>query len=244
MANSICSSSGGRDPLLHLIGHPLPACIDSPCTSGNLLSGSTNGVAGAEGTDGTAGSTIDLFLLSLQKPILLFLFPGVGAGAVQGDTPSLSSSSSSNCKSNLPARACVSHLLSVQRCLASLRAAERKTTGGELEIFGMSTAPLRELEEWKERLGVEFHLLSDSSLRFTQALELPLLASSTSSALPSSPAQSPSAPRPLLQRLTLLLREGQVVGKDLLPNEDEAARAGERAMRLLEPHTYEEESAV
>ncbi|KAN0065257.1 hypothetical protein ACQY0O_001754 [Thecaphora frezii] len=38
----------------HLLGHPLPALIDLPSTS---------------------GSTVDLFLLSLRKPILLFLYP-------------------------------------------------------------------------------------------------------------------------------------------------------------------------
>ncbi|EPQ26884.1 uncharacterized protein PFL1_05519 [Pseudozyma flocculosa PF-1] len=38
----------------HLLGHPLPAIID---------------------LDSTAGGTVDLFILSLSKPVLLFLYP-------------------------------------------------------------------------------------------------------------------------------------------------------------------------
>lgn len=262
---SSSSSTGGRDPLLHLIGHPLPACIDSPCTSW-----ATTGVPRDEGTQ---RSTVDLFLLSLEKPILLFLFPAVGGGTEAGGTMSATgAASSSSSSSNLPARACVSHLLSVQRSVATLQAAERKATGGELEIFGMSTAPVQELEVLRGKAGVEvsvlagrgasesetdpplslltspvlfsvlsqFHLLSDSSLRFTQALELPTIptspsSSTSASATFSSPADTKA--RPLLQRLTLLLREGQVVGKDLLGSDEEAMRAGERALRLLEPHS-------
>lgn len=154
------SPTGGRDPLLHLIGHPLPACIDSPCTSAspNASTGADAG-AGAAREEGPPASTVDLFLLSLEKPILLFLFPGVGrgAGAEAGQNDSTAASSSSS--SNLPARTCVSQLMSVQRSLAALRAAERKETGGELQMFGMSTAPVQELEEWRSRVGIEVSLL-------------------------------------------------------------------------------------
>ena len=186
----VMASSGPPEPVVqdkaafHLLGHPLPALIE-------LAS--------------TAGGAVDLFLLSLSRPVMLFVYPRTGVPG-QPSPPDWDS---------LPgAKGCTPHLCGVRDSLSKLKEVEP-----ELEIFGLSTQAPDEQKEAASRLELPFPLLSDSELQLTKALEIPTLPTKDGSTF--------------LRRMTLLLRGGQITRVDypiLRPEE-----AAHQALHLLIP---------
>lgn len=144
----------------HLMGHPLPALTPLPSTS---------------------GEPVDLFLLSLSKPVLLFIYPRTGP-------PGENIAAEWNA---IPgARGFTPNLCSVRDSIGPLRANEP-----DLQIFGLSTQSTKYQSEVVDRLHLPFAILSDEKRDFTQKLDLPTLEWEG---------------QKLLKRMTLLLRGGQV----------------------------------
>ncbi|UZJ52326.1 hypothetical protein CBS101457_001646 [Exobasidium rhododendri] len=145
---------------LHLPGHPLPPLIELASTSGGF---------------------VDLFLLSLTRPILLFIYPRTAkAGEQVKDS-----------WNSIPgARGCTPELCCIRDEIQPLLARE-----SNLAIFGLSSQTNDYQQEVSKRLQLPFPLLSDSDFKFQAALELPTFQWESVN---------------YLQRITLLLREGQV----------------------------------
>jgi peroxiredoxin len=145
---------------LHLPGHPLPPLIELPSTS---------------------GGTVDLFLTSLTRPVLLFIYPRTAS-------PGESVKESWN---QIPgARGCTPELCNIRDETKSLLDREPS-----LAIFALSTQPTTVQQEVAKRLNLSYPILSDSDLKLQSALDLPTLTWESTK---------------YLQRITLLLREGQV----------------------------------
>lgn len=145
---------------LHLLGHPLPPVVE-------LAS--------------TAGGTVDLFLTSLTKPVLVFGYPRTGAPGEQ--VPASWDA--------IPgARGCTPELCGVRDSLKPLKKAEPG-----LAIFGLSTQTTEYQREAAERLQLPFPLLSDSDFKLQKALDLPTFEWNGSR---------------YIERITLLLRDGQI----------------------------------
>ncbi|PWN87515.1 BcpB protein, partial [Acaromyces ingoldii] len=145
---------------VHLPGHPMPPLIE-------LAS--------------TAGGVVDLFLLSLSRPVLVFVYPRTAS-------PGEEVPESWNA---LPgARGCTPELCSIRDGLHPL--VEHEPT---LAIFGLSVQPTAIQQEAATRLRLPYALLSDESLALQKALDLPTLQWQG---------------RTFLQRVTLLLKEGQI----------------------------------
>lgn len=145
---------------LHLSGHPLP-----PITE----------------LSSTAGGTVDLFLLSLQRPVLIFGYPRTAAPGEQvPDSWTL-----------IPgARGCTPHLCSVRDEIKPLLAQEPN-----LAVFGLSSQTTEYQKEVSERLHLPFPLLSDSDFKLQRQLDLPTFSWQG---------------KQYLERITLLLRDGQI----------------------------------
>jgi peroxiredoxin len=145
---------------VHLAGHPLPPLIELPSTSGGY---------------------IDLFLLSLKRPVLLFIYPRTAAPGEKvpeswNDIPG--------------ARGCSPHLCGVRDNVKVLEDRER-----DLAIFGLSNQSTAYQSEAVQRLRLPFPLLSDANGELRKALDLPTFHWQGQT---------------FLQRITLLLREGQI----------------------------------
>ena len=149
----------------------------------------------------TSSTTIDLFTLSLRSPIMLFLHPRLSTPI--SPTPST--------WSTIPnASGCTRHLTSVNTVLPQLLAKEP-----QLKVFGLSTQRPAEQAEAKQRLNLEFDLVSDEAGQLGEALDIPSFHVEG---------------QKYLKRMTLLLNGGQVTRVDYPVEPDEAAQ---RAVRLL-----------
>lgn len=169
----------------HLPGHPLPPIIDLPST---------------------AGGTVDLFLLSLKRPVLVFAYPRTGA---PGETVPASWDAIPS------ARGCTPELCGVRDSIAPLHKA-----APSLAIFGLSTQTTEYQREAAERLRLPFPLLSDAEGKLQKALDLPTFAWNGAR---------------YLERITLLLRDGQItqVHHPIFPSTTAAAEA----LRMLQSGT-------
>ena len=170
---------------IHLPGHPLPPLIELPSTSGGV---------------------VDLFLLSLTRPVLLFIYPRTGAPGEQIQET----------WNQIPgARGCTPELCSVRDGIQSLLAREPT-----LAIFGLSTQGTDYQTEVVQRLGLPFPLLSDSEFALQSGLDLPTFEWQSTR---------------YLQRITLLLREGQItqVQYPVFPPDS----AAKNALDMLAPPT-------
>ncbi|WFC98464.1 hypothetical protein MYAM1_001192 [Malassezia yamatoensis] len=116
--------------VFHLPGHPLPALT--------ILQSTDRG-----------GPEVDLFLLSLSRPILL----------------SRNERQEIDCSDSHPSSL---QLLSFKSHLAALKSREPN-----LVVFGLSTQPEECQSYVHKKLGLPFPLLSDSKGTFSQQLELP-----------------------------------------------------------------------
>lgn len=123
------------DAVFHLPGHPLPALVT---------------------LDSTDGSGVDLFMLSLRRPVLLnlFLMP-VRDGRV--DLPSVAQ------------HECAQQLRSVDAELDAL-----KQQMPDIAVLGLSLHAPECLRRVREDLQLRFELLSDQQRAWTDKLELPL----------------------------------------------------------------------
>lgn len=176
------SSIGNPSSAIHLGGHPLPPLIE---------------------LESTKGGYIDLFLLSLQRPVLLFIYPRTASEGEQ--VPD-------SWKSIPGAFGCTSHLRSIQESLPSLQAKEK-----DLAIFGLSGQSSKEQKQFSDRFKLEFSLLSDKDLLLQKALDLPTFTWNQNT---------------YLQRITLLLREGQVTQFQFpIP---QPTKAAEEALKMLD----------
>lgn len=127
---------------IHLVGHPLPPLIDLACTSSST-------------------PTVDLFSLSLQKPILLFLYPRTGSPDGSFPPKPCDTSCSLSSWDQIPgARGCTPHLVSVKEVYSRLIEKEKKNTGEDIQVFGMSLRPIEEGRELRERLKLPVSSLS------------------------------------------------------------------------------------
>ncbi|PWZ00125.1 hypothetical protein BCV70DRAFT_200287 [Testicularia cyperi] len=166
----------------HLLGHPLPALIDLKSTS---------------------GGTVDLFTLSLSRPVMLFLYPRTG---VPGQAPPAGWDAVAG------ATGCTPHMTAVASHLPTLLAKEP-----ELKVFGLAINPPDYQAEAKERLKLPFDLLSDSELQLTKALDIPTFQLNGQS---------------YFKRMTLLLRGGQITRLDYpIPRPDQAASRAMQLLR-------------
>lgn len=166
----------------HLPGHPLPPLIE---------------------LSSTAGGFVDLFLLSLSRPILVFIYPRTAA-------PGEKVPDSWN---QIPgARGCTPELCSIRDELQPLLKKEPNLT-----IYGLSSQSTDYQQEVATRLRLPFPLLSDSECKLQKALDLPTFQWES---------------KTYLQRITLLLREGQVtqIHYPVFPSNT----AAKEALRLLE----------
>lgn len=162
---------------MHLMGHPLPALTALPST---------------------AGGEVDLFMMSLNRPVLVFAYPRTGRPGVPNPLG----------WDAIPgARGCTPHLCSVRESVDELQRRE-----ADLAIFGLSTQTTEYQKEAADRLHLPFPLLSDAKLEFTHKLELPTMQVEGET---------------LLKRITLLLRGGQVTRVDypVFPPDKAAERA-------------------
>ncbi|PWN37802.1 uncharacterized protein FA14DRAFT_130712, partial [Meira miltonrushii] len=178
---STSSSIGNPTSAIHLGGHPLPPLIELESTSGGY---------------------IDLFLLSLQRPVLLFIYPRTASEGEQV----------SDSWKNIPgAFGCTSHLRSVQESVKTLQAKEK-----DLVVFGLSGQSAKEQKSFSDRFKLGFPLLSDKDLLLQKALDLPTFTWNQNT---------------YLQRITLLLREGQVTQYQFpIP---QPTKAAEEALKML-----------
>jgi peroxiredoxin len=145
---------------LHLPGHPLPPLIELASTSGGF---------------------VDLFLLSLTRPVLLFVYPRTAKPGEQIQES----------WNQIPgARGCTPELCGVRDGLQPLLKKEP-----DLAIFGLSSQSTEYQQEVSQRLHLPFPLLSDSEFKLQEPLGLPTLEWQSTK---------------YLQRITLLLREGQI----------------------------------
>lgn len=176
------SSIGNPTSAIHLGGHPLPPLIELESTSGGY---------------------IDLFLLSLQRPVLLFIYPRTASEGEQ----------ISDSWKNIPgAFGCTSHLQSVQESLKTLQSKEK-----DLVIFGLSGQSSQEQKSFSDRFKLDFPLLNDKDLLLQKALDLPTFTWNQNT---------------YLQRITLLLREGQVTQYQFpIP---QPTKAAEEALKMLD----------
>lgn len=181
-ADPTFSKIGNPSSAIHLGGHPLPPLIE---------------------LESTKGGFIDLFLLSLQRPVLLFIYPRTASEGEQV----------SDSWKNIPgAFGCTSHLNSVQDSLSILQAKEQN-----LAIFGLSVQSSQEQKAFSDRFQLNFPLLSDHTLLFQKALDLPTFTWNQ---------------KTYLQRITLLLREGQITQFQFpIPHPTKAA---EEALKMLD----------
>jgi peroxiredoxin len=144
----------------HLPGHPLPPLIELSSTSGGY---------------------IDLFLLSLKRPILVFIYPRTGAPGEQ----------IKDSWNQIPgARGCTPELCSIRDDIQPLLLKEP-----DLAIFALSTQTTEYQQEVVQRLKLPFPILSDCEFKLQKALDLPTFEWQSTK---------------YLQRITLLLREGQI----------------------------------
>ena len=126
----------------------------------------------------TAGGTVNLSETAALRTVV-YVYPRTG----QPDTPRPPG------WDDIPgARGCTP-----QSCAFRDHHAELVTLGAE--VYGLSTQPTDFQQEMVERLHLPFPVLSDSSLIFAHALELPLFEWDG---------------RRLIKRLTLVLRDGKV----------------------------------
>lgn len=145
---------------IHLPGHPLPPLIELSSTSGGF---------------------VDLFLLSLTRPILVFIYPRTAA-------PGEEVQDSWN---QIPgARGCTPELCAIRDEIKPLLEKEPN-----LAIFGLSTQKTEYQVEVVKRLNLPYPLLSDSEFKLQKGLDLPIFDWQSTR---------------YLQRITLLLREGQI----------------------------------
>lgn len=150
--------------VFHLPGHPLPALVSLPCTD---------------------GASVDLFMLSLTRPVLLSLFPwrsqdaGASAGADLGASRSHDS---------------VQQLQSIKTYMPRLR-----DCMPDLVVYGLSTSPCAVLTQLRDTLQLPFESLSDHRREWADKLELPTTQEENG---------------PALRRCTLLLKEGQITRLD------------------------------
>ncbi|KAH7883337.1 Redoxin, partial [Phlebopus sp. FC_14] len=148
----------------------------------------------------TSGPPVDLRELSLQQPVLVFVYPRTGEPGVSNppgwdDIPG--------------ARGCTPELCTISDSIDTLQAS---TTHPRLSIFGLSTQSTTYQTEAANRLHLPYPILSDASFQLTDALKLPTFEVEG---------------MVLLKRITLLVYEGKVVGKDypVFPSNEAAKRA-------------------
>ncbi|CAO1620926.1 unnamed protein product [Sympodiomycopsis kandeliae] len=127
------------DTTRHLLGHPLPACIP---LSRTLHSSSEQHTLNSDTDD---GSSIDLFMISLSSPILLF------------------------CSDQL--QSVVGGLEELSRSVDELKTKEQdlKVFGYSTH------EDLESLQRLRDESALEFDLLSDPEEQFTKALSLPII---------------------------------------------------------------------
>ncbi|PKI83945.1 hypothetical protein MVES1_002193 [Malassezia vespertilionis] len=171
--------------VFHLPGHPLPALI------------------GLCSTD-SKNTPVDLFMLSLSRPVLLCAvsFPTKRVG--QDTVVDLHDAT---------AQPCGLQLQSIKDCMPALLACEPN-----LAVYGLSTHSPACSQRIHSALGLPFPLLADTDCSFSEQLELP--------------RQNDNG-HALLRRCTMLLREGQITRLDypLVHPTQAGARAEEMLQR-------------
>jgi len=147
-----------------------------------------------------AGDRVNLFTLSSERPVLLFIYPRTGEPGKP--TPSG--------WDDIPgARGCTPELCSVRDSFSVLQ-----TLCSGISIFGVSTQPTPYQSEVATRLQLPYALLSDADLEFTRGLNLPTFEVDG---------------MVLLKRITLLLDKGLVTKVDypVFPSDQAARRAAD-----------------
>ncbi|KAH7921433.1 BcpB protein [Leucogyrophana mollusca] len=153
----------------------------------------------------TTGPDINLHSISLENPVLVFIYPRTGQPGVPNpdgwdDIPG--------------ARGCTPELCAVRDSIDALR-----TLAPNLVIFALSTQSTAYQKEVAERLHLPYPILSDQSLALTNGLELPTFEVNG---------------EVLLKRITLLIRGGVVVDVNypVFPS-DQAAKLAEQLLNDL-----------
>lgn len=173
--------------VFHLPGHPLPA------------------VTMLHSTD-AAQPQIDLFMLSLSRPVLLCAFSFPTRVTAQGEEVDCG-----------PTQPSTLQLVSVKEHMDTLKKCEP-----DLLVFGLSTYSPTCQSRIHATLGLPFPLLSDAKREFSDKLELPM---------------REDGGMQVLQRCTLLLREGQVTRIDYpLSDPSQAAVRAEYMFQRDEGH--------
>ncbi|KAH0828967.1 redoxin domain protein [Lanmaoa asiatica] len=156
--------------------------------------------------NGNGETVVDLRALSFEGPVLVFVYPRTGKPGM-ANPPGWDA---------IPgARGCTPELCAVRDTLDALQAA-RPGSGGPVRIFGLSTQSPEYQSEVATRLGLPYPILSDETRVFSEALRLP---------------KFEVEGMVLLKRITLLMYEGKVIGRDypVFPSD----RAASRALDLL-----------
>ncbi|KAF8430688.1 Redoxin-domain-containing protein [Boletus edulis BED1] len=148
---------------------------------------------------GDDDATIDLRKLSFEAPVLVFVYPRTGKPGI-ATPPGWDA---------IPgARGCTPELCCVRDTLSALQTVR---TGG-IRIVALSTQSTAYQTEVAQRLALPYPILSDEMGEFRRALKLPTFEANG---------------MVLLKRITLLLHEGEVVGRDypVFPTDEAARRA-------------------
>ncbi|KAF8557901.1 hypothetical protein OG21DRAFT_1434396 [Imleria badia] len=150
-------------------------------------------------SEGRGETEVDLRALSFQGPVLVFVYPRTGQLGVS-NPPGWDA---------IPgARGCTPELCSIRDTVGALRTAR----AGGVHIVALSTQSASYQSEVATRLGLPYPILSDEAGAFWKALRLPTFEADG---------------MVLLKRITLLLYEGDVVGRDypVFPSDQAARRA-------------------
>ncbi|KAH7925277.1 BcpB protein [Leucogyrophana mollusca] len=150
----------------------------------------------------TTGAEVDLHAASLERPVLVFVYPRTGLPGVPDpdgwdDIPG--------------ARGCTPELCAVRDSITALL-----TLAPNLAIFALSTQPTAYQKEVAERLHLPYPILSDEGRALAGGLELPTFE---------------AGGEVLLKRITILVRGGVVVGVNypVFPS-DQAAKLAEQLL--------------
>ncbi|KAG1739114.1 peroxiredoxin [Suillus paluster] len=131
----------------------------------------------------TSGSPVNIYTESLERPVLLFIYPRTGQPGVPNP----------NGWDDIPgARGCTPELCSIKDSIESLLQLTPRPA-----IFALSTQGTAYQLEVATRLSLPYPILSDEGLELTRALRLPTFE-----------VQGET----LLKRITLLFDKGRVVG--------------------------------
>jgi len=150
-------------------------------------------------TSPSGDPTIDLRKLSFEAPVLVFVYPKTGKPGI-ATPPGWDA---------IPgARGCTPELCCVRDTLHEFQTVR---TGG-IRIVALSTQSTAYQTEVAQRLALPYPILSDETGEFRRALNLPTFEVDGIV---------------LLKRITLLLHEGEVVGRDypVFPTNEAARRA-------------------